>query len=242
MDITDRKRVQEALLTSRNQLAALAVRLESVREEERTRIALEVHDVLGQALTGLKLDVAWVYKRITEPIEPAQRAAVLTRLVSALELLDSTIHSVRDIATALRPSVLDELGLAAAVEWQAREFHTRTGIACETTTSPHKIVVAPEQSTTLFRILQEILTNVARHAKATNVHIRLEQSDEQVSLQVRDNGRGITDVEQSGPNAFGLLGMRLRAQQQGGTFDIRGTSGTGTTVTVRIPLYRPIDD
>jgi PAS domain S-box-containing protein len=242
MDITDRKRVQEALLTSRNQLAALAVRLESVREEERTRIALEVHDVLGQALTGLKLDVAWVYKRITEPIEPAQRAAVLTRLVAALELLDSTIQSVRDIATALRPGVLDELGLDAAVEWQAREFHTRTGIACETTTSPHKIVLEPEQSTTLFRILQEILTNVARHAKASNVYIRLEQSDEHVSLQVRDNGRGITDVDQSGPNAFGLLGMRLRAQQQGGTFDIRGTSGTGTTVTVRIPLYRPNDD
>jgi PAS domain S-box-containing protein len=242
MDITDRKRVQEALLTSRNQLAALAVRLESVREEERTRIALEVHDVLGQALTGLKLDVAWVYKRITEPIEPAQRAAVLTRLVSALELLDSTIQAVRDIATALRPGVLDEQGLAAAVEWQAREFHIRTGIACETTTSPHKIVLEPEQSTALFRILQEILTNVARHAKASHVHIRLEESDEQVSLQVRDNGRGITDVEQSGPNAFGLLGMRLRAQQQGGTFDIRGTSGTGTTVTVRIPLYRPIDD
>jgi signal transduction histidine kinase len=86
------------------------------------------------------------------------------------------------------------------------------------------------------------LTNVARHAKATNVHIRLEQSDEHVSLQVRDNGRGITDVEQSGPNAFGLLGMRLRAQQQGGTFDIRGASGTGTTATVRIPLYRPTDD
>jgi hypothetical protein len=97
-----------------------------------------------------------------------------------------------------------------AVEWQAREFHTRTGIACETTTSPHTIVLAPEQSTTLFRILQEILTNVARHAKATTVYIRLEQSDAQVSLHVRDNGRGITDVEQSGPNAFGLLGMRLR--------------------------------
>ena len=101
MDITDRKRVQEALLNSRNQLAALAVRLESVREEERTRIALEVHDVLGQALTGLKLDVAWVRKRISESIEPAQRAAVLTRLVSALKLLDSTIQSVRDIATTL---------------------------------------------------------------------------------------------------------------------------------------------
>jgi len=137
---------------------------------------------------------------------------------------------------------LDQLGLEAAVEWQAREFHNRTGISCETTIWPDRIVVGPEQSTALFRILQEILTNVARHAKATNVSIRLEQSDEHVSLQVRDNGRGITDVEQSGPKAFGLLGMRLRVQQQGGRLDIQGTSGTGTTVTVRIPLDRTTDD
>jgi PAS domain S-box-containing protein len=242
MDITDRKRVEEALINSRNQLEALAVRLELVREEERTRIALEVHDVLGQALTALKLDVSWVFKRITESIEPVQFPAVRARLTSALELLDSTIQSVRDIATTLRPGVLDQLGLEAAVEWQAREFHNRTGISCETTIWPDRIVVGPEQSTALFRIFQEILTNVARHAKATNVSIKLEQSGEHVSLQVRDNGRGITDVEQSGPKAFGLLGMRLRAQQQGGAFDIQGTSGTGTTVTVRIPLYRTIDD
>jgi signal transduction histidine kinase len=198
--------------------------------------------VLGQALTALKLDVSWVRKRITESIESVQCAAVLARLASALELLDSTIQSVRDIATALRPGVLDELGLEAAVEWQAREFHSRTGISCETTIWPDRIVVGPEQSTALFRILQEVLTNVVRHAQATNVHIRLEESGEYVSLQVKDNGRGITDVEQSGPNAFGLLGMRLRTQQQGGAFDIQGTSGTGTMVTVRIPLYRTIDD
>jgi PAS domain S-box-containing protein len=242
MDITDRKRGEEALLNSRNQLAALAVRLESVREEERTRIALEVHDVLGQALTGLKLDVAWVHKRITESIESARHAAVLARLDSARELLDSTIQSVRDIATTLRPGVLDEVGLEAAVEWQAQEFQHRTGISCDTTIRPRNMALSPEQSTALFRILQEILTNVARHAQATNVNIRLEQSGEQVSLQVGDNGRGISGVEQSGPKAFGLLGMRLRAQQQGGAFDIQGTSGTGTTVTVRIPLYRTTDD
>jgi PAS domain S-box-containing protein len=242
MDITDRKRGEEALLNSRNQLAALAVRLESVREEERTRIALEVHDVLGQALTGLKLDVAWVHKRITESIESARHAAVLARLDSARELLDSTIQSVRDIATTLRPGVLDEVGLEAAVEWQAQEFQHRTGISCDTTIRPRNMALSPEQSTALFRILQEILTNVARHAQATNVNIRLEQSGEQVSLQVGDNGRGISGVEQSGPKAFGLLGMRLRAQQQGGAFDIQGTSGTGTTVTVSIPLYRTTDD
>ena len=242
MDITDRKRGEEALLNSRNQLAALAVRLESVREEERTRIALEVHDVLGQALTGLKLDVAWVHKRITESIESARHAAVLARLDSARELLDSTIQSVRDIATTLRPGVLDEIGLEAAVEWQAQEFQHRTGIACDTTIRPRNMALSPEQSTALFRILQEILTNVARHAQATTVHIRLEQSGEQVVLQVGDNGKGISGVEQSGPKAFGLLGMRLRAQQQGGDFDIQGVAGTGTTVTVRIPLYRTSDD
>lgn len=242
MDITDRKRGQEALLNSRNQLAALAVRLESVREEERTRIALEVHDVLGQALTGLKLDVAWVHKRISESIEPARPAAVLARLTSALELLDSTIQSVRDVATTLRPGVLDELGLEAAVEWQVREFQHRTGIACETTIWPHNMLLGPEQSTALFRILQEVLTNVVRHAQATKVHIKLEQSGEEVSLQVQDDGRGISGVEQSGPKAFGLLGMRLRAQQQGGSFDIQGTPGMGTTVTVSIPLYRVTDD
>ena len=242
MDITDRKHGEEALLNSRNQLAALAVRLESVREEERTRIALEVHDVLGQALTGLKLDVAWVHKRITESIESARHAAVLARLDSARELLDSTIQSVRDIATTLRPGVLDEIGLEAAVEWQAQEFQHRTGIACGTTIRPRNLGLSPEQSTALFRILQEILTNVARHAQATNVDIRLEQSGEQVILQVGDNGKGISSVEQSGPKSFGLLGMRLRAQQQGGTFDIQGMAGTGTTVTVNIPLYRTNDD
>jgi PAS domain S-box-containing protein len=242
MDITDRKHGEEALLNSRNQLAALAVRLESVREEERTRIALEVHDVLGQALTGLKLDVAWVHKRIRESIESAPHDAVLARLDSAQELLHSTIQSVRDIATTLRPGVLDEIGLEAAVEWQAREFQHRTGIACDTTIRPRNMALSPEQSTALFRILQEILTNVARHAQATTVHIRLEQSGEQVVLQVGDNGKGISGVEQSGPKAFGLLGMRLRAQQQGGDFDIQGVAGTGTTVTVRIPLYRTSDD
>ena len=242
MDITDRKRGEEALLNSRNQLAALVIRLESVREEERTRIALEVHDVLGGALTGVKLDVAWVHKRITESIESARHAAVLARLESARGLLDSTIQSVRDIATTLRPGVLDELGLEAAVEWQAQEFQQRTGIACDTTIKPRNMALSPEQSTALFRILQEVLTNVARHAHATNVDIRLEQSGEQVILQVGDNGKGISSVEQSGPKSFGLLGMRLRAQQQGGTFDIQGMAGTGTTVTVNIPLYRTNDD
>lgn len=242
MDITDRKRGEEALLNSRNQLAALAVRLESVREEERGRIALEVHDVLGQALTGLKLDMSWVHKQITESKGSFEPSAVISRLASSLELVDSTIQSVREIATTLRPGVLDQLGLEAAVEWQAREFRHRTGIACVTSISPDRISVGAQQSTAFFRILQEVLTNVARHAHASAVDIRLEETREHVIMQVRDNGRGITAAEQFGPKAFGLLGMRLRAQQQGGAFDIQGTSGIGTTITVRMPLSRISDD
>lgn len=242
MDITDRKRGEEALLNSRNQLAALAVRLESVREEERGRIALEVHDVLGQALTGLKLDMSWIHKQIMESQGSFEPSAVLSRLASSLELVDSTIQSVREIAATLRPGVLDQLGLEAAVEWQAREFRHRTGIACTTSISPDHIGVEGQRSTALFRILQEVLTNVARHAHASAVDIRLEETSEHVIMQVRDNGRGITAAEQSGPKAFGLLGMRLRTQQQGGAFDIHGTPGIGTTITVRMPVSRISDD
>ena len=242
MDITDRKRGEEALLNSRNQLAALAVRLESVREEERTRIALEVHDVLGQALTGLKLDMSWVRKQMAESMGSVEPSLILARLDSSLTLLDSSIQSVREIATTLRPGVLDQLGLEDAVEWQAREFRHRTGIACTTTITPAHIGVGAQQSTALFRILQEVLTNVVRHAHATEVDIKLEETGEYVILQVRDNGKGITAIEQSGPKAFGLLGMRLRAQQEGGTLDIQGTSGTGTTVMVQLPFYRTNDD
>jgi PAS domain S-box-containing protein len=242
MDVTDRKRGEEALLNSRNQLAALAVRLESVREEERGRIALEVHDVLGQALTGLKLDVSWVYKQILESNGSLEPSPILSRLARSQELVDATIQSVREIATTLRPGVLDQLGLEAAIEWQAQEFRHRTGIACATSISPDHIGVGAEQSTALFRILQEVLTNVVRHAHATEVDIRLEETREHVIMQVKDNGTGITAIEQTGPQAFGLLGMRLRAQQQGGTFNIHGTSGKGTTVTVKVPLSRTSDD
>jgi signal transduction histidine kinase len=236
MDITDRKRGEEALLNSRNQLAALAVRLESVREEERGRIALEVHDILGQALTALKLDVSWVYKQILGSQGSFEPSPVLSRLAMSRDLIDATIRSIRTIATNLRPGVLDQFGLEAAVEWQAREFASRTGIACAANISPDQLSVGNQQSIALFRILQEILTNVARHAHATEVDIRLEESTDHVIMQVTDNGTGISPSEQSGPSAFGLLGMRLRAQQEGGSFDIQGITGGGTTVTVKIPL------
>jgi signal transduction histidine kinase len=159
-----------------------------------------------------------------------------------LEVFDATIQSVRDIATNLRPSVLDQFGLEAAVEWQAREFGDRTGIACQTSISPDQIGVGVQQSTALFRILQEILTNVARHAHATEVEIRIEESADSVIMQVKDNGRGMTPAEQSRPSAFGLLSMRLRAQEEGGSLGIHSLVGVGTTVTVTFPLARTSDD
>jgi PAS domain S-box-containing protein len=242
MDITERKQAEEALIDSRNQLEALAVRLQSVREEERTRIALEVHDVLGQALTVLKMDLCWIGKRLGDSTAQPRFESLQARLNSALGLIDSTLQSVREIATELRPGVLDQLGLAAAVEWQARTFQERTGITCDTVIRPHRILVSAEQSTALFRILQEVLTNVARHAQATTVHIRLEESDDSVSLQVSDDGRGIPERAMTGPHAFGVLGMRLRAQQQGGELTIRGSPGAGTTVIARIPAHGSGDD
>ncbi|BFU94810.1 MAG: putative Histidine kinase [Nitrospira sp.] len=242
MDITERKRAEEALVDSRNQLEALAVRLQSVREEERTRIALEVHDVLGQALTVLKMDLCWIGKRLGDATTQARFESLHARVNSALGLIDSTLQSVREIATELRPGVLDQLGLAAAVEWQARTFQERTGIACDTLIRPHRILLSAEQSTALFRIFQEVLTNVARHAQATTVRIRLEESDDHVSLQVTDDGRGIPEGALTGPHAFGMLGMQLRAQQQGGKLTILGKPGAGTTVTVRIPVHRSGDD
>ncbi len=242
MDITERKRAEEALIDSRNRLEALAVRLQSVREEERTRIALEVHDVLGQALTVLKMDLCWIGKRLGDSTTQPRFAPLHARVNSALGLIDSTLQSVREIATELRPGVLDQLGLVAAVEWQARTFQERTGITCDTLIRPHRILVGADQSTALFRILQEVLTNVARHAQATTVRIRLDESDDSVSLQVTDDGRGIPEGAMTGPQAFGMLGMRLRAQQQGGELTIRGGPGAGTTVIARIPTHRSGDD
>lgn len=242
MDVTDRKRGEELLLKSRNQLAALAVRLESVREEERGRIALEVHDVLGQALTGLKLDLSWVSKQLVDAHGSFDLPSLQSRLMASVKLVDATIQSVREIVTTLRPSVLDQLGLEAAVEWQAQEFGKRTGIACTTSISPDHISVNAQQSTALFRILQEVLTNVLRHAHATHVAILLEETRQHVMMQVKDNGKGFTAAEQHEKQAFGLLGMHLRAQQQSGTFDIQGALGKGTTVTVRIPLLHTHDD
>ena len=233
MDITDRKLTEQRLRDSRGHLRALTAHLERVREEERTRIAREIHDELGQALTGLKMDLSWFASRL--PHQPLLEEKSL----GMLKLIDSTVHAVRRLSTELRPAILDNLGLVPAIEWMAQEFQKRTGVTCQFTTTEDDLVLDQERTTALFRICQEALTNVTRYAQATGVHIILEANDEQVTLRVTDNGRGITQGESKKTNSFGLLGMRERARLLGGTFAISGAPGRGTTLTVCLPSPQP---
>jgi signal transduction histidine kinase len=203
------------------------------REEERKRIARELHDELGQAVTGLKLDLAWLEHRLSR--QPTANLARRTH--ELLQRLDVIIASVRRIVTQLRPSVLDELGLAAAVEWQAQEFATRTGIAVDLTSDVNDSNPLPDPvASAVFRMLQEALTNVARHAGAGRVRVALHQDTRLLSLDVADDGRGISESELHGRRSLGLLGLRERAIASGGTVEIRGEPGRGTTVSVKLPL------
>ncbi len=231
----EHRRAEAQLRESHERLRALSVYLQSVREEERTRIAREVHDELGQALTSCKLDLSWLASKLPAGLEPLhEKARALTAHI------DSTIQTVRRISTELRPGVLDHLGLAAALEWQANEFKNRTGIRCDVHARVPEPLLDQELSTTFFRIFQETLTNIIRHADATAVAVRLTESAGHITLQVEDNGRGISRAEISNPRSMGLLGMRERAALLGGTFRIaRIPRRHGTRVTICAPLHRP---
>ncbi len=226
----EHQKSQERLRRSYDQLRALTGHLRFVREEERTRIAREVHDELGQALTGLKLDLSWLSGKI-----PGEQA--LQRKVKAMSAhIDATIQTVRRIATELRPGVLDTLGLAAAIEWQTMDFQERTGIRCEVKIEAKEPIRDREFSTMCFRIFQETLTNIARHAKATHVDVRLAQVDHELLLTVSDNGRGISEKEVVNSRSIGLIGMRERVAQVGGQVFFFGLPSRGTTVTMRVPM------
>jgi signal transduction histidine kinase len=228
------RRAEEQLRESHEQLRALSVYLQSIREEERTRIAREVHDELGQALTSCKLDLSWLANRLTREQSP-----LLEKTRSLVSHMDSTIRTVRRIASELRPGVLDHLGLVAALEWQANEFQNRTGIKCDVQANVQELLPDPNLSTTFFRIFQETLTNVIRHAGATEVKVELKQSDARITLEVRDNGRGIASQDVSNTKSMGLLGMRERAALLGGVFKIGKLGrGKGTRVKVSIPVSR----
>ena len=229
-DITERKDAEEKARRSRAELRALAGRLLLVREEERTVISREIHDELGQALTGLKFDLAWLKGRVED------RPDVAEHVQSIVARIDGTIDAVRRIATDLRPSVLDHLGLVAAIEWQAQEFERRTGITAAVRVTSTGAAIDDVRATALFRMLQETLTNVARHAQASRVDIIFTVGTVDLALEVRDNGRGIAPAEVAGNRSLGLVGLRERAIACGGTLAIEGTPGQGTKVSIRLPL------
>jgi PAS domain S-box-containing protein len=228
-DITLRKRAEQAL-------RALSARLHSAREEEGTRIAREIHDELGGALTGLKWDLEKIDKTLNSFANGSQFPEVKNRIVSMTTLIETTINAVRRIAAELRPGVLDDLGLVAAIEWQIEQFQLRSGLKCHWTNNANEIELDREKATTVFRILQEILTNVLRHASAANLYVKLERSKHYFELEVRDDGRGITESQTMNSRSLGLLGMKERALLVGGEVHITGREGAGTTVVVRVPL------
>ena len=230
-EIADRRRAEEHVRNSEENLRALAARLQSVREEEWTRIAREIHDELGQALTGLKMDLTWVAGKL-----PPDQKALAAKTKSMFDLIDGTIQSVRKIATRLRPEVLDELGLGPAIEWQAKEFQKRSGVRCKLSLAPGEAAIDRDRSTAAFRIFQELLTNVARHADATRLDVSMWVEGGVLMLEVEDNGKGIDESAMLSPKSLGILGMRERALPFGGDIEITGVRDQGTRVRVSIPL------
>ena len=232
-DITDRKRAEEELTASREQLRDLSRHLESIREEERARLAREIHDEMGQSLTGLKIDVSWIARRL-----PKAEVSLLEKTKTMNELIDEALQTVKRISSELRPGVLDHLGLVAAIEWQAQELEKRTQIRFEFKSSPKEIALDGGRSTTMFRICQEALTNVVRHANASKVRIILRREPGRVVLRISDNGKGIEEEQASDSEAFGVIAMRERARSWGGDVKINGIPGKGTVVAATIPLSK----
>jgi PAS domain S-box-containing protein len=230
-DMSEPKRVERELRQSREDLRSLSAHIQSAREEERGSIAREIHDELGQILSKLKLDIAWLKKRMS-----GDQAPLIEKAGKMSELVDSTIRTVQKISSELRPGVLDYLGLSAAIEWQAKEFQERTGITCSIAIAPEIAIEDKNISTAVFRIFQETLTNIMRHANAGRVSVALKQEDHLLVLEVRDNGQGIVHDRIANHGSFGLMGMQERARFLGGRVVITGTPEQGTTVLVQIPL------
>ena len=231
-ELAERALSEQRLRASEENLRALATHLQSVREEERIHIAREIHDELGQALTGLKFELNTFAKHF----ESDDAAARQDKQQALNVAIDRIINSVRRIASGLRPEVLDEIGLAAAFDWQAREFQRRTGIRCHVNIPAQFSDPDKDRSTALFRIFQELLTNVARHANATRVNVALSEGEEALALCVEDNGRGIKETEAQSPRSLGFLGLRERVLAFGGSIDVKGDEGKGTRVCVSIPV------
>jgi signal transduction histidine kinase len=231
-EIAERRLAEQHVRESEERLRALASHTITVREEERAHIAREIHDELGQSLTALKMDVVWLSKRLHDE-------ALAEKTEAMCQLIDDTLRTVRRISTGLRPEVLDDMGLVAAISWQTTEFQKRTGVRCQVSLPPESSAFGRDLSTTMFRIYQELLTNVARHAQATRLDVELRQAADRLVLEVADNGIGIpASASGGGPGkaSLGLLGMQERAFRLGGRVDIVSPPGAGTRVAVSIPL------
>lgn len=231
-DITEKRKAEEAISRSSEELRQLASHLQNIREEERATMAREIHDELGQQLTGLKMDLAWINRKWNKPADDP----LTLKITGALSLLDNTIKIVRRIATDLRPSILDDLGLIAAIEWQSQEFQQRSGIAVAFQSSVSEFHFEPASAIGLFRICQESLTNVARHSEAKNVWIELNCTGEDLILSIRDDGNGMGVRVAGEKKTLGLLGMKERAIMMGGRLAINSRPGKGLTLEVAIPL------
>ncbi len=230
-DITEQREAEQELANSREQLRNLSIHLQSVREKESTRIAREIHDELGQSLTALQMDLAWLTVSM-----PQGDLALASKAKRMKNVVDTTIESVHRISTELRPILLDDLGLIAAMEWQVGEFQTRTNVRCDARFDIKETLIEKDLATALFRIFQETLTNIVRHAHATLVRVRLLQKGGEIRLDVSDNGIGITDKDIDNPASFGIVGIRERVNLWSGTVHISGKPYKGTKVSVRIPI------
>jgi len=221
-------------------MRALNARMDTLREEERTRIAREIHDDLGQALTALKMDCHWLNSKLKTVHDDELQTLVLSKTSAMIELIDATTRTVQRIARDLRPGILDNLGLAAALEWQVQELARHSGLTCRFQATPPDLQMAREPTTALFRICQEALTNVARHAQARRVEVTLQAQGQNVTLQIKDDGRGIEEEKLKKKGSLGLVGMRERARQVGGELEIESAPGAGATVTVRLPWEQSV--
>jgi signal transduction histidine kinase len=227
----ERVRAETELKRSQELFRNLSTHLQAVREEERTRIARRIHDELGQAMTALKIDLSWLNKNLA-----GQQRIIREKLKSMVTIIDETIEAVHDVSQDLRPGILDDFGLPAAIEWLAEEFQKRTGIECKIVLPPEELVLSKEISTHLFRIVQESLTNVIRHAEATEVQIELDRKDGVLLMEVRDNGHGIPESAVSHPKSFGLIGIRERVHSLGGEVNISGIQDSGTRITAKLKI------
>jgi PAS domain S-box-containing protein len=226
------KRAEETIRKSRERLRNLSQRLQSLLEEERTRISREIHDELGQALTAMKLDLSLIRRSLVSDglAEQSEKVHEIERTVTRI------IRTVRKISTEMRPGILDELGVAAAIEWMAKDFQNRTGIGCKVTIQAMDRISDTVRATTIFRIVQEALTNIMRHAAASQVNVSLEKKDDSLIVEVRDNGIGIMEGRIIDSKSLGLIGIRERVLLLGGKAEISGKPGEGTLVKVILPI------